>query len=745
MDNKKVYYKDLDIVRVLSCILVLLYHLNILKGGYLAVCIFFVLSGYLSIISAFRKEKFSILSYYKERFFHIYIPLLIVVFITLGIVALIPSINWLTLKPESTSVILGYNNYWQLSANMDYFARHVSSPFMHFWYIAILLQFDLVFPFIFIILKKIGEKLKKAIPLAFVITLAFAGYGYFFYSSLTNNIMVTYYDTFIRLFSIIFGLALGLFHVYYKDLKACYTKNKLVSRIIFYTYLLITILLCIFIPSTSDYFSISMLLITLIGCRLIDYGTIYSTDELSIFDRIIKSLSKVSYEIYLIQYPVIFFFQDLVIKDYIKVPIIIVITIILSYILHFSLDYKKNKEDVIKFKIIKIITLVLLSGFSIYGIYNYIITKDHTQEMKELEDQLNKNEELMEQKQKEYEASLKEEQDKWNSIMADLENGEEKIKEAIDNMPVISIGDSVMLGAMNSLYKVFPKGYVDAKVSRADCEVPNILRNLINKDKIGEVVVIGLGTNGSCGNGTRNEILNILKDKKVFWLTVTNDRQVHINTHIKSLANDNDNVYLVDWETISKGHRDYFASDGIHLTGKGQAAYSKAIYDAIYQVYLDAFNAKKNGIIDEHEKELKEKITFYGNDIIINAFDNIKEKFLKTDFKLDKNYNFEKIYNDIKTGVEANTLNHRIVLAFDKQSEMTQNNYLELIGLLNGYEIYIVSSDTKLEFTNANVTVIDFYSELSKNPNYLMADRVHLTNNGNLALSIMLDQTINKK
>ena len=70
MDTKKVYYKDLDIVRVLSCILVLLYHLNILKGGYLAVCIFFVLSGYLSIISAFRKEKFSILSYYQERFIH---------------------------------------------------------------------------------------------------------------------------------------------------------------------------------------------------------------------------------------------------------------------------------------------------------------------------------------------------------------------------------------------------------------------------------------------------------------------------------------------------------------------------------------------------------------------------------------------------------------------------------------------------------------------------------------------------
>jgi lysophospholipase L1-like esterase len=364
--------------------------------------------------------------------------------------------------------------------------------------------------------------------------------------------------------------------------------------------------------------------------------------------------------------------------------------------------------------------------------------------MKQLEEQLNKNEELMEQKQKEYEESLKEEQDNWNSIMADLESGEEKIKDAIDKMPVISIGDSVMLGAANSLYRVFPKGYVDAKVSRADCEVPSILRSLKRQNKIGEVVVIGLGTNGSCGNGTRNEILSILKDKKVFWLTVTNDRQVHINSHIRALADNNSNVYLVDWENISKGHRDYFASDGIHLTGTGQSVYSKTIYDAIYKVYIDEFNDKKNGIINEHEKEMKEKITFYGNDLIINAFDDIKENFLKTDFKLDKDYNYEKLLSEIKDGVENNNINHRIVFAFDKQANISKDNYLELLSILTDYEVYIVSFDNKLEFNN-NVKVIDFNSELTNHPEYLMADRIHLTNEANKTLSIMLDKIINNK
>ena len=76
----KKYFKDLNIIRLIACIAVLLYHLNILKGGYLAVCTFFVLTGYLSCISAFRKEKFSLKEYYKNRLFKIYLPLVIVVF-----------------------------------------------------------------------------------------------------------------------------------------------------------------------------------------------------------------------------------------------------------------------------------------------------------------------------------------------------------------------------------------------------------------------------------------------------------------------------------------------------------------------------------------------------------------------------------------------------------------------------------------------------------------------------------------
>ncbi len=121
MKKEKEYYLGLDIIRILSCALVLLYHLNIVKGGFLAVCTFFAMTGYLGCVSALKQEKFSIGKYYLNRIKKIYLPLIVVVALTIICVKFTPSINWINLKPETTSVIFGYNNFWQLSNLNLYF------------------------------------------------------------------------------------------------------------------------------------------------------------------------------------------------------------------------------------------------------------------------------------------------------------------------------------------------------------------------------------------------------------------------------------------------------------------------------------------------------------------------------------------------------------------------------------------------------------------------------------------------
>jgi peptidoglycan/LPS O-acetylase OafA/YrhL len=48
------YFKHLDLLRIIACICILLFHLGLMKGGYLAVCLFFTLSGYLGCIKNYR-------------------------------------------------------------------------------------------------------------------------------------------------------------------------------------------------------------------------------------------------------------------------------------------------------------------------------------------------------------------------------------------------------------------------------------------------------------------------------------------------------------------------------------------------------------------------------------------------------------------------------------------------------------------------------------------------------------------
>lgn len=742
MDSKK-YYKDINVIRLLACISVLLYHLNILKGGYLAVCTFFVLSGYLSCKSAFNKEKFSLFSYYYNRLLKIYLPLLIVSFMSIAIVSLFSNITWLNLKPETTSVIFGYNNFWQIGANLDYFARHVSSPFMHLWYIAILLQFDLIFPFIYLILRKIGDKLHKSIPCIITGILSVFAASYFYKTSLTKNVIFTYYDTFSRIFSLMFGLFLGFMHSYYGSFIPKIFKNNITIKIIFYIYTLILIYLFITIDSQSKFFSLCMILSSLITCRLIDYGTINTKENLSIFDKIIKFFSDISYEIYLLQYPIIFLFEYVNINNYLKLSLIIGLTLVLSYILHFCLNFKNKK-----FKILKSITLIVILSISSYGVYKYILAKDHTSEMKLLEKQLAQNQEMSKQKQEEYASKMKQEEDEWKKALENLETGENELKNIVSNLSVVGIGDSVMLGAVRNLYDTFPNGYFDAETSRTAYVASSIIQNLKSRNILGNPIIINLGANGDCPEDCKINLIEKCEDRDIFWINVTNDREVHVNDKLNNLALTYPNLHIVDWQTISSEHPEYFISDGIHLTSIGKEVYVKAIYDAIYEMYLEEYKKHKDKIIKEHEEELQKKITFYGNDLLLNIFDDVQNNFIDANFVINKDFNYEILKNEIEDSIKSNTLNKKIVFILDSTFNLSLKEYHDLVNLCSNHEIYIISTskqviDNLTNINEKNVTIINFYKEIKVNPNYLMADNIHLTKDGNTSLNKILNDYLN--
>lgn len=730
--GRKKYYNFLNYVKVMLCFAIFLYHLGLLKGGYLAVCSFFVISGFLAYKSLSSKKKISLKDYYLSRFKKIYLPLVIVTLSSLVFTSLFKDIIWVSLKNETTSVLLGYNNFFQISANMDYFARHLSSPFMHLWYIAILLQFDLIFPLVYLGFKKISSK-NKIYPLLSIITISIISYGYFVFNVINNNINVAYYSTLSRIFSLLLGVLVGYYIKHYHSdiLKKCLKYNKLNLAL----YLFILIILFIKIDSSSSYFAISILLVSIITCRIISYTMTLSYHKVN---KVFKYLADISYEIYLVSYPIIYLFSYININKIISFILIFILTIVISILLHFALSSIKNKVMVI-FKYIVLISICIIT---IYGGYLYIKAKDHTLEMKQLEYQLEQNELLLQDKLKEYEENSKKANNDWMETLKDLENGQNNLANVVSNLNVVGIGDSVMLGAVPDLYLKFKNGYFDAKISRTAWVVNGIIKELDAKGILGNPVVLNLGANGDCTIDCKKTIMQSLGDREVFWLNVTNDSDVHVNNGLNTLASSYKNLHIIDWNSISKGHYDYFVADGIHLTSVGRQAYTNVIYDAIYNFYLDKFNVEKDEILKKHDEEEKRKISFYGNDLLLNVIDKLETIYNGSKIIVNKDFDFNSLRDNLITSKDNNTLTYNIVFMFDSSIDISKDEYLQLLDICKDHNVYILSTEDISYLTDTGAHIIDFNKDINIHSDYLLFDKIHLSDIGNEALVDILSNYV---
>ena len=611
---KKEYYKSLDIIRNVSCFAVLFYHLDILKGGCLAVCSFFTLSGYLSCITNFNKRKFSFFKYYKNRFIKIYIPIVITVFATIFTISFFKNIKAVNLKPEVASILLGYNNFWQLSVKHDYFSTHINSPFMHFWYMAILLQFELVFPFVFVALKKIADKSSEGIPVIITLSLGIIIAIFFYKICFTSNITSSYYYTFSHAFSCLLGISLGFCHCYKRNLLPIKFNNETAVKIVFALYMSFLFFLFIFVDGKSEVFPLALTITTILTTSLIDYGALIANKD----NTILKFVASLSYEIYLVQYPIIFICEHIFILEkfyFLEILAILALTFASSFLIHFGLTRTG------KHKALKIITLVGIFAITALGIYKFTTMQDYTNQMDALEKELEENRILLEQKKSRFyenenyqraEISQKNE----TQILENLESEndgfsqEENLDEKIKNLAITAFGDSIMLGASNSLYEFFPNIYIDAKKSRSIWSIYEPLEDLVAESKLGNPVVIHLGSNGDSSQNTKDAIMELIGEREVFWLTVTNDKIVKMNSRLKEYAKKFPNLHIIDWENFSKGHDDFFAPDNLHLVKDGRDAYAQFIFDSLKNFYFEKSEAEKKNalLIKKAEEERLAKI-----------------------------------------------------------------------------------------------------------------------------------------
>jgi len=142
------------------------------------------------------------------------------------------------------------------------------------------------------------------------------------------------------------------------------------------------------------------------------------------------------------------------------------------------------------------------------------------------------------------------------------------------------VGDSVMLGARSTLKDVIPGSKIDAAVSRFPGAFIGRLKRYVAKDQLAPVVVLHPGTNGVLPEPMMRQMLDVLKDTP--RVVVVNDNMPRSwrnpnNDVIDKVVPDYPNAVIADWYAASKDHPEYFVSDGVHLTSKGARAYAKLI------------------------------------------------------------------------------------------------------------------------------------------------------------------------
>lgn len=149
-----------------------------------------------------------------------------------------------------------------------------------------------------------------------------------------------------------------------------------------------------------------------------------------------------------------------------------------------------------------------------------------------------------------------------------------------------AVGDSVMLASAPELQAAFPGIAIDAAVSRSFYNGLGIVQSMAAAGTLSDVLVVGLGTNGPV-DADDLEALRVAADGRPIVLVnafAPRDWIPGVNDLLTSFAARYRNVELANWHDAIAPHVDLLAGDQIHPDSEGGAVYTASVQAALQRL-----------------------------------------------------------------------------------------------------------------------------------------------------------------
>ncbi len=573
----------LDGLRALAVFAVIAYHLGLpfVPGGFLGVTLFFVLSGYL-ITDILQTEwakdnKINLKSFFIRRGKRLLPSVFFLLICLVAYVTVFRPDLFANLKSEFLPAMFFASNWWYIFNDIPYFTSFATPSLLnHFWSLAVEVQFYLVWPFLMLLLQRFIKKNWIKITVIAVAAVISGALMAVLYQPGFDPSRI-YYGTDTRVFSLLLGACLAFAFPSKKITEAMQKRNtRLISSIAGFIALFGIIFMCYYMTQYDDFlYRGGMFVFSIASCVLIAAVVSPTTVIGKFFGlRPLRFIGKISYGVYLWQFPVIIISNTMMPSNKLNVILSIcqvAATILLATVSYYLIEMPIRKSQIIKsFKkssfrdfcssclhtrwwektaALLVITLVLVSGA---GFLNaQAVPNSGLDELSALPSQ------MIITPQNNAEASsapplismapttspppsISPSPTTSPSTDTSLSSASPSSSpanptdspepptaspspEASDASPdsapavitpsdlcITVIGDSIAIDIAPSLQEYYPNMYMYAKVGRQFYQAKNIISELIAQNKLWSTVVIELGSNGTVSEAHMRALIELI-------------------------------------------------------------------------------------------------------------------------------------------------------------------------------------------------------------------------------------------